>query len=106
MTSITPVMGRPYTTSRGSLRAPADWDASHGNVWCSAESGASQDLELPNALSREDVESAAQEWVRRGQEEHASIASFSVATQLQGAGSDPVGRTSVGVGPFPSGDIV
>lgn len=68
----TPVEGRPYTTRRGALVAPASCEPDGG--W--ALRLASKHTVDPDAWSSEIGQVVAESWLRHGQEEHASIASF------------------------------
>jgi len=76
--SNSPVAGRPFTTSKGSLLAPArlgvgdcTWLAPAGN-----DSRPGVSLAAPHEWRQEFAEATSAAWLRHGQEEHASIASF------------------------------
>lgn len=68
----TPVEGRPYTTSKGVLVAPASCESDGG--WA-ARQAATHTVD-PDGWSYETAQAVAESWLRHGQEEHASIASF------------------------------
>lgn len=83
---IRPVIGRPYTTRDGSLRAPAQWEDGEcpwstpgSESQTSSQSATTHDISLGalEGWTQSDASAAAEAWLHHGQEEHASIASFS-----------------------------
>lgn len=74
-----PMEGRPFYTSEGVLRSVVAWG--HGrdhDSWCAARPAFDNHaLSAPALWSREEAQAAADAWLRHGQDEHASIASFS-----------------------------
>eukprot|EP00747_Dinoflagellata_sp_TGD_P161907 gnl/TRDRNA2_/TRDRNA2_178915_c0_seq1.p1 gnl/TRDRNA2_/TRDRNA2_178915_c0~~gnl/TRDRNA2_/TRDRNA2_178915_c0_seq1.p1 ORF type:complete len:621 (-),score=101.13 gnl/TRDRNA2_/TRDRNA2_178915_c0_seq1:94-1956(-) len=76
-----PVEGRPYTTSGGGLLAPAYVHSQTGDdSWCFpvADTESATSLDIPsNDWTATLTVDAASAWLHHGQQEHASIASFS-----------------------------
>lgn len=71
------VMGRPYTTDGGNLLADVQFAENVRSVWTGP---ALQHQANPDGWTREIAQIATEHWVRSGQHEHASVASFSRAS--------------------------
>lgn len=71
------VMGRPYTTDNGNLLAEVQFTQLARSVWAGPTM---QHRETPDGWTRESARLATEHWVRSGQHEHASVASFSRAS--------------------------
>jgi len=81
----TPVEGRPYTTESGSLVAPITRGFADADSWCGMETLMQLGVDessvahaaLPSGWDNRIAEEVASQWISHGQEEHASVASFS-----------------------------
>jgi len=71
------VMGRPFTTDGGNLLADVQFTEHVRSVWTGP---AMQHQANPDGWTRETAQQATEHWVRSGQHEHASVASFSRAS--------------------------